>query len=376
MSNLRGLRVALRVDASLEIGTGHVMRCLTLANALADAGAQCLFISRELPGNLIDHLVHSGHRVHALPFVDIEDQLETTCNSPPHAPWLKCDWNTDAHQTSRAIQQEFSNHVQIDWIVVDSYALDKRWESALHPLSRRMLVIDDLADRAHDCDLLIDQSVGRHPDAYTELVRPACCTLIGPKFALLRPEFRQQRQNSLARRHSPELHHLLISMGGVDSLNATGQTLDGLSNCTLPPNCDIRVVIGPKFPWFAAVQQASSRLPWAVTLLTDVNDMASVMVTSDLVIGAAGTSALERCCLGVPSLLVVLASNQEYGAAALHTLGAAQLIGPLKLLTQNLPTALAHASDSRNLLRMTEAASSVTDGTGILRVLDHVSELS
>ena len=376
IDNLKGLRVAFRVDASLEIGTGHVMRCLALANELADAGAQCLFISRELPGNLISYLRHNGHQVHSLPVAYGADNTATAGSSPPHAPWLKCDWRTDALQTSRAIQDANAGDVAIDWIIVDSYSLDERWERILRSSSHRLLAIDDLVDRPHDCDLLVDQSIGRPTNAYTALVPATCCTLIGPEFALLRPEFRRHRQQSLARRRSPELRQLLITMGGVDSPNATGQTLEALYKCPLTANCEISVVIGPQFPWAAAVQRASVHLPWKVTLLTDVNDMAAVLTASDLVIGAAGTSALERCCLGVPSLLVVLAHNQKFGAEALHTLGAARFIGPLELLPESLPAAITYSLDSTNLLKMTEAASAVTDGSGIGSVLRHMSELS
>ena len=162
------VRVAFRVDASLSIGSGHVMRCLTLADSLADKGAQCHFICREHPGHLIEYIRRKGYSVHVLPPCAKELFLEkqpVSTDDPPHASWLGCTWDIDAAAT-RAIL----NEGEPDWLVVDHYALDARWERALQGVCKKIMVIDDLADRAHICDQLLDQNFGRTATDYAPLV--------------------------------------------------------------------------------------------------------------------------------------------------------------------------------------------------------------
>ncbi|MGD9710315.1 MAG: UDP-2,4-diacetamido-2,4,6-trideoxy-beta-L-altropyranose hydrolase, partial [Halothiobacillaceae bacterium] len=238
----RTMSVAFRVDASLDIGTGHVMRCLTLADALAAGGAECRFICREHPGHLIEHIRGKGYRVDALPvgasLLAINGEGRPT-ESPPHAHWLGCRWETDAAETRAILCQD-----KPDWLVVDHYALDARWEKALKGSYKKLMVIDDLADRPHACDLLLDQNLGREPGDYEALVSAHCRRLIGPQYALLRPEFAALREYSLQRRRRPEPRRLLITMGGMDQPNATGKVLEALKTCPLPSDCQITVVMG------------------------------------------------------------------------------------------------------------------------------------
>lgn len=376
MTALSGAVIAVRVDASLDIGTGHVMRCLALAGALADAGATCHFISREHPGNLIDYIRECGHPVHPLPAASANQSLSGPATRPAHARWLGCDRETDTRETAQALRQVASDRGKVDWLIVDSYALDTYWEETLRPGYSRLFAIDDLADRSHGCDVLLDQNVGRIPSDYVGLVPESCRLLIGPRYALLRPEFSVQRPHSLKRRVDPILGHLLISMGGVDRPNATSRVLEGLAGCPLPPECRITVVIGTRSPWKAAVSAAASRLSWTVEVLTGVKDMARLMASSDLAIGAAGTTALERCCLGLPSLLVVLAENQAAGAEALQALGAARLLGEPSAIPTTLPAAIASFQNGLELARMSQAAREVTHGTGIASVVEHMRGIS
>lgn len=353
--------VAFRVDASLDIGTGHVMRCLTLADTLAACGVECRFICREHPGHLIGHIRNKGYRVDALPAIN-ENAHPT--ESQPHAHWLGCHWETDAVQTKAILTQSVP-----DWLVVDHYALDARWEKALQGCYRKLMVIDDLADRPHVCDLLLDQNLGREPGDYEALVPAYCRRLIGPQYALLRPEFAALREYSLQRRRTPELKHLLITMGGVDQINATSKVLKALKASLLPPECQITVVMGARAPWLEQVRSLATTMPWPTTVRVSISDMAQVMADSDLAIGAAGSTSWELCCLGVPSLLVCVANNQLAVITALASASAAVQLDLAELnQPDGAPFRAQHAKLIDNLEAYAAAAARVTDGCGAERV--------
>lgn len=364
------MKVAFRVDASLHIGSGHVMRCLTLAETLSGRGADCHFIVREHPGHLRELIGQRGFAVTTLAAESAAHAGDAQSRSdsaqgPVHAAWLGCDWQTDAGQTVAVV-----GALQPDWLVVDHYGLDQRWEKALRPHCRRLMVIDDLADRPHDADLLLDQNLGRQPQDYAGLVPAGCQLLAGPQYALLRPEFAALRAYSLQRRLAqPALRRLLITMGGVDQPNATGRVLQALEACNLPEELRITVVMGTAAPWREQVQELARRMPWPTEVVVGVNDMAQRMADTDLAIGAAGTTSWERCCLGLPTLLVILADNQRAGAEALHEAGAASLVGAVDDIAVQLPLALRMLMREGRLKQSSVAASAVTDGLGAGRVL-------
>lgn len=351
-------RIAFRTDASLDIGTGHVMRCLTLADALCARGATAHFICRAHDGHLMDLIHARGHQVTALPRHPT-GQADTT---PLHARWLGTDWATDARETLSAL-----NGPPADWLVVDHYALDARWENALRPACQRLMVIDDLADRPHHGDLLLDQNLGRAASDYVGLVPTSCAALTGPRYALLRPEFAARRAQSLARRNPTRLHRLLVTLGGVDKDNATTRVLQALRHSQLPASCQITVVMGPHAPWLAEVQIQAAQMPWATGVLVSVNHMAELMAQSDLAIGAAGSTNWERCCLGLPCLLLVLADNQQSSARALQQAQAVRVMD-LASLSQALPRLVAELSVDPNadraLAALSSAAQAITDGQG------------
>lgn len=361
-----------RVDASLHIGTGHLMRCVTLAEALRQHGAHCHFICRTHAGHLLDFIRQRGFKLTALstdfPISTIVQGLEKDTAAPVHADWLGCRWETDAEQT-----REVLSAIEPDWLVADHYALDYRWEQALRPHYRKLMVIDDLADRPHQCDLLIDQNLGRQAADYANLVPSDCKVLAGPRYALLRPEFSAMRASSLQRRlqqrQQPVLRNILITMGGVDKPNATSLVLQTLKRCPLPADCRISIVMGKQAPWLSQVQALAQELPWTTEVLVDIDDMAQRMADSDLAIGAAGGTSWERCCLGLPAMMIVLADNQERGAHALQQAKAAYLIGRLEEVEMKLPIAINALLSSERLHDMSHAAAELTDGLGVDRVL-------
>ena len=368
------MKVVFRADASLQMGTGHVMRCLTLADALIAEGAECQFICREHPGNLIEHIKHKGYRVHVLaPGLPVGASLlaiNAAAAEPQlaHAAWLGTTQQQDGDACAHLLRE-----LQPDWLIVDHYALDACWEVALQPYYRRLMVIDDLADRRHECDLLLDQTFGRDFADYKPWVPATCDLLCGSQYALLRPEFAALRPFSLERREKPQLVNLLITMGGVDKDNATGQMLDALQHCELPENCHITIVMGSSAPWLAAVRQQAEHLPWRTEVRVNVSDMAQLMADSDLAIGAAGSTSWERCCLGLPTAMVVLADNQRTIAEALQRVGAAMTVGDLSHGSAMHELFAELVGDKNILVRMSAAAKHVADGLGTARLVSYLS---
>lgn len=359
-------RVLFRVDASLQIGSGHVQRCLTFAHALQRRGWECHFASRPHAGHMLSIMEREGFRTWSLPPGDTEAEAvpPRPTDAPAHAAWLGTSQERDARDMASIAEQ-----VRPDWLVVDHYALDATWERQLQSVVPRILVIDDLADRQHACRVLLDQNLGRDAQAYAGMVQVETTVLAGPRYALLRSEFLSLRERSLARRPQSRLRHIFISMGGVDLLNTTGQTLTALRQSRLDKDCRFTIVMGGGAPGLKVVEEAARQFPWPTDVKVDVSNMAELMTEADLAIGAAGGSAWERCCLGLPSLVVVLADNQRNGALALAHAGAVRLIGDASDIEAQMPSAIDALQNGTALADMAALASAVTDGQGVERVV-------
>ncbi|NRB57877.1 MAG: UDP-2,4-diacetamido-2,4,6-trideoxy-beta-L-altropyranose hydrolase, partial [Salinicola sp.] len=275
--------------------------------------------------------------------------------------WLGAGWQEDADGIL-----PFLLVLNPYWLIVDHYALDSRWETATSQHWQRLLVIDDLADRAHIADLLLDQNLGRAASDYKPLLPGHAQCLVGPQYALLRPEFAEFRPYSLERRKSGELRHILISLGGVDKDNATGAVLRALRECPLPADCTMTVIMGGHAPHLQDVRTVAATMPWATEVAINVSDMAKRMSEADLAIGAAGSTSWERCCLGLPTLMLVLADNQYGIAKHLHAYGASITVGQTtqqgwdKRLADSLSTLDSLATRSL----MIHASAQLTSGQG------------
>lgn len=348
--------VVFRADASVATGNGHVMRCLALADRLHLSHYRCHFICLDQEGHLASLVAEHGHTVSLLP------ASGSDCGAPRHAS-SGSDWPRDAEQ-SIAVLQPLSPR----WLVVDHYGLDARWEHAVAPYCANVMAIDDLADRPHACNLLLDQSPGREQRHYAQLVPEGCELALGPGYALLRPQFARARTRSLARRQQPELRHILVSMGGADKYNATQRVLEQLDDVGLPDEARITVVLGRHSPYLAQVREQAGRNSVSTQVIVDARDMAGLLSEADVAIGGGGITAWERCCLGVPSLVVVLADNQRDVARELDRLGAAESIGEVDDLDTRLGPALQRLRNPATLLAMSAAASSIVDGLGTDRV--------
>jgi len=203
------MNIVFRVDAAIQVGTGHVIRCLTLAEKLRRLGHKCIFICRDHLGNLSEFVTNKGFVVHLLSTPsDVNFTVEN--DDTAHAEWLGVSWLIDAEQTLVAL-----GSIEADWLVVDHYALDSRWERLLKKAAGQIMVIDDLADRDHACDLLLDQNLGRELADYDYKVPAHCTRLIGPKYALLRPEFARLREKSLTRRVEPKVKRILVTLARI-----------------------------------------------------------------------------------------------------------------------------------------------------------------
>ncbi len=357
------MKVIFRTDASVQIGTGHAMRCLTLADALRASGAECVFICREHKGNFIEQIRQRGYLVKELPVGDNKIILNDLAASDKsdYSEWLGSDWSTDAAETKFGIGEAI-----VDWLIVDHYAIDARWERELHSICRKLMVIDDLADRPHDCDLLLDQNLGCITSDYSSLVPSDCIVLAGPCYALLRPEFAEFREYSLRRRTTSKIENLLITMGGVDQSDATGKILQSLTDCWLPKDIDITVVMGSHAPWLEQVKLIAAKMPHQPRVMINVQNMAELMANSDLAIGAAGSTSWERCSLGLPSLIGVFADNQKSIANALNLAGAAKKFDGTGELITNIQDLY---NNYELLANMSAHAAKVTDGCGTQRVI-------
>ena len=295
------MNVMFRTDASLLIGSGHVMRCLTLADELHKRGADITFICRKFPGNLIEYIEGKGYQVVCMQ--QTEAVYASVTDDVSNSTWLGVSWQQDASDTISAVVG-----TQPKWLIVDHYAIDHRWEERLRPHVGNIMVIDDLADRRHDCDLLLDQNLYQRMESrYNNLVRDTCQQLLGPKYALLRPEFAEVRKN--LRQRSGEIKRVLVFFGGVDQTNETEKVLNVLSGIT-NRQFEVDVVVGGGNTHKQQIQNLCADHE-GFHYYCQVDIMSSLMAAADLAIGAGGTVTWERCAMGIPSVVTAVAENQK-----------------------------------------------------------------
>lgn len=291
------VRVVFRADASRALGTGHVTRCLTLAEELRARGASTRFLCRQSDGNLIERIAAAGHPVAGLRAREWRgDSSECTANLPEPA----------------------------DWLVIDHYELGIEWESALRPHVRRILCIEDLTDRRHDCDVLLDQNWrGPNVMAASDRAPAGASLLLGPRFALLQPQYAKLRSQVPARAGRPA--RVLVYFGGSDSTNETAKSLRALAHPDLR-HLAVDVVLGPNHPApDQIVREVAARA--RTQLHRALPTLAGLMSCADLAIGSGGATSWERLCLGLPSIVTTAARNQVAGTQALAAAGQLKWLG-------------------------------------------------
>lgn len=351
------MKIVIRTDASLKIGTGHVMRCLTLAKVLVAKGVDVCFICRDLEGNLINKIQTDGLRVYTLTKGTGYNQGHLA-----HSEWLSVSQQQDADDCQPILET-----INPDWLIVDHYAIDQAWQKQLKPNYYKLMVIDDLGDRNHECDLLLDQNFGSNSEKYQNRVPETCKVLVGSDYALLRPEFAEWREISLKRRVSqPAIKTLLVTMGGVDPDNFTGQLLQKLDLLQQTTIRDIIVVMGATSPHLESLQQQAQTMSIKTTVKTNVSNMAEVMANADLAIGAAGATTWERCCLGLPTIQMVIAENQRQIADALAKDDIVVFMDNI----QQLPSLLDLVGSK--LADLTQASAKICNGQGVFKTAQYL----
>lgn len=310
------MTVFIRADASIEIGTGHIMRCLTWASDLISQGRVVFFICRDLPGNMVDYIQRKGYQTLLLTMPEIAEVDN-------YVQWLSENWVIDAEETKQHILQNKKAEDQV-LLVVDHYSLDKKWECFLRQDVNQIMVIDDLANRSHDCDTLLDQNYYRDMNRrYEGLVPLECKLLLGPKYALLRPEFYEAKKS--LRQRDGIVRRILIFFGGSDP---TGETEKALAAIRIlrRPDIAVDVVVGLSNPERENIRKICSGLP-QVIFHCQVENMAELIAGADLAIGAGGVTALERCFLELPSIVVAVAENQVETVRCLSEIEVAEYLG-------------------------------------------------
>jgi UDP-2,4-diacetamido-2,4,6-trideoxy-beta-L-altropyranose hydrolase len=359
------MKIVIRVDASIEIGIGHVMRCLTLADALKEINAQIEFICFNHKGNLIDFIQSKGFKVHLIDssntnLKNYDYENNKSNNEISYTSWLGQSQEHDATLCKKIVQ-----NIMPDWIIIDHYAIDNIWHKKMRDVSKNLMVIDDLADRSYDCDILLDQTHGRNHQSYQNLIPDYCKMLLGSKYSILRPEFARLREFSLKRRKNFQLKKLLITLGGSDVNNITGRVLESLKNCELREDTDITVVMGSSAIHTDTVKKKALDLPFNVEVKSDIKNMAELMANSDFAIGASGSTTWERSCLGLPTIQIELAKNQKMISQFMDKARAAICIDVNQINQMNMHI----IKLKKNINNLIKRSSKLTDGSGVNEVL-------
>ncbi|MFC4700527.1 UDP-2,4-diacetamido-2,4,6-trideoxy-beta-L-altropyranose hydrolase [Glaciecola siphonariae] len=298
------MNVLFRVDAALEIGSGHVMRCLTLARALKSASINCEFLCRQTTGDLIAFIRQQGFVVHSLsPALNKHaNDFDTTSIQ-----------SLDAQQSLKVISQDY------ELLIVDHYELGAEYCAMLRKRCRSIMVIDDLADREHDCDLLLDQNLFHALEKrYAGLLQEHCTRLLGPKFALLRPEFYQATHKKIDGR-------ILVGFGSSDPHNLSAIALEAIARLDCKA-LSVDLVIGDNYPWREALENKVKQQQ-NVALHVQTPHMAKLMCQAQFMLGAGGTTHWERCICALPALVVTCADNQIASTEYLTQLNACVYLG-------------------------------------------------
>ncbi len=322
----------IRCDVSPDIGAGHAMRCLALAEALTEVGWRVTFVVNEHAALFVPALVAGAFRLCTVNGGD--DEMEV----------LRREARGDA-----------------ELIVVDHYGRDLRFERACRSFIKHVLVFDDATGREHDCDILIDAAAADSA-AYVDYVPVGARVLTGPAFAVIHSAFLVRRAEALAKRDVQVVKEILVSFGATDPTNATSSALDALER--ISGDIIITVALSSHAPH---VDEIRRRMHGRTRLVLDA-DMVELATRADLAIGAAGTSAYERAMLGLPSILVTLVANQSGIAEMFRRSGAAETAS---LGSSSFPELIESLlADAPRRARLAQAAAMLVDGQGAKRIVN------
>jgi UDP-2,4-diacetamido-2,4,6-trideoxy-beta-L-altropyranose hydrolase len=309
------MNIIIRTDASNMIGTGHVMRCLTLAEQLMKANAQTkiTFISRDFPGNLSELIKSKGFDVKLLEFSEEgKRQYAAMLPNDDYAKWLGVKSKQDAQEVLDVITI-LNLNTKIDLLIIDHYALDLKWERLLRPKVEKIMVIDDLANREHDCDIILDHNFYLDLETrYDKLVPKSCKKLLGPKHALINPKLKYAKENRARAGKGnslDQIENVLVFLGGADPKNFTDKALEKALSSQQLKNCLFNVVLGKNNPHKLELKQKYAQYD-NVIFHVQPSYYYELLEKADLAIGAGGVSQLERCYIELPSIVISVADNQ------------------------------------------------------------------
>jgi len=359
------MKVVFRVDSSLQIGMGHISRCLSLADALSSKGVDCFFICNAFEGNSIDTVVSRGYPAYA-----ISNGSKFSARFKSKIPNGECDVierEVDAIQTRDVLSK-----INPDWIVVDHYQIDVNWEKMVKLQCRRLMVIEDMPNRPHHCDLLVDHNAKRNACDYRLLIPDQSKILLGLDYLLISQEYEKYRMESLFNKNLGLLNKILISMGGGDSSNITSEILDAIDAICSTFDIKLSVVANSKSEGIDNLLLRIKQMTCDVEIYLDMPNLTKLMADSDLAIGGAGVSAWERCIMGLPSIVCVLADNQKFIADALESSGAAKIVqgGSIKRDIGQILREL--KLDEYSLKHMGNNAASMVSRSGVGRVVNEM----
>lgn len=351
------MNIAFRLDATNEIGSGHFTRCMTLANALRKEGHKTKFFFREIHDIFVEKLQNNGHNFHCIK----QNNMCPGQNNLQHSKWLKVSQEADAS----AFKHENKGHLW-DWIIVDHYALDYRWETEVLEFTKRIMVIDDLADRKHNCHILLDQNfTDKEKGRYKSLTPDNCKILLGPKQALLRPEYSELHKKTRPREM---IKTILISFGGADNKNVTSKTIEALLKMD-HSNYDINIIAPVMSDKLKTLTESINGFA-NIQMLCNLPSLGTLLSKTDLAIGAIGTTSWERLCLGVPTIAITTGENQVSVAKALHNANLIHLLGEARDVSEDdILKALNWCLNNQNIKKWSKHCMSICDGLGTNRVV-------
>ncbi|WP_337017388.1 UDP-2,4-diacetamido-2,4,6-trideoxy-beta-L-altropyranose hydrolase [Oceanobacillus massiliensis] len=355
------MNICFRVDASTIIGTGHVMRCITLAEELKKNDHNVYFICRLHKGHLSELILRKGFQVFNLDEPTQNRDLLVT----KHAPWLGVTLEQDALETQKVVS---SNKLQCDWMIVDHYAIDKSWEQSIKSYVPNIMVIDDIADREHDCSILLDQNYYQNAnDRYSDLVPSTCRLLLGPQYALLRDEFIKFHNSP---KNIKVNKSALIFYGGSDPINETLKAINAIKGKDILAH----VVVGPSNPNKEIIKKNCAT--GNILFHYNINYMAKLMHEVDFALCAGGSTTWERYCVGTPAIVTGVADNQIELCENAQHLGVDHYIGTHDSITQSkIENELELFLEKRDIPLLNKRAKDIVDGHGKSRIIDLLNNI-
>ncbi len=341
--------LVFRADSGDTVGWGHTIRCFALAKKFQEKNFKISFIVKKYPNHISNFLEKQGFDIFYL-------------NNKQYY------WKSDAKQTQKIIQKIGD----VDFLIVDNYRLKIKWEKFLKPHVKKLIVIDDMTLRNHECDLLLDQNYYENIEKlYSKLIPKECRLLIGPKFALIRDEFYQKRKKR--KKRDGEINRILVSFGGsnyIDDIIKTMNGIKGLKNNKIK----VDLLIPNLNKDDMKIQKLFSKFV-NITIHHKNFNMSELMNQADLSIGAGGSSTWERCCLGLPSIVSIFAKNQLQLTEEMAKYGFVINLGMSKKISSQDYTDAIKNLNKFILFQMSKNGLKLVDGKGTLRVAKEMLNL-